>query len=55
MVESQKDSNETKHIIYVRTKIWPHLNVDSDVSGYTKYTIGLPLQPSFESNLVAGN
>lgn len=35
--------------------MWPHFNVDSDVSGYTKDTLGLPLQPSFETNLVTRN
>lgn len=38
MVESQKDSNETNHIICVGTKMWPHFNIDSEVSVLTKYT-----------------
>lgn len=35
--------------------MWPHFNVDSDVSLYIKYTLGLPLQPAFETYLVTVN
>lgn len=53
--EPERLSNNTNLIIFVRTQMWPHLNVDSDASVHTNRTRALPLQPSFENNLITRN
>lgn len=53
--EPERLSNKTNLIICIRTQMWPCFNVDSDVSLHIKSTLTLPLQPSFENNLITRN